>query len=275
MKLLGHFRTVTQMAGMVSYIGAYTGQGYSGQALIRDSQERLRYHIHNVSRWCRRGLRLLNFEIEEIGLSKIDLDKENFLFVSNHMSYVDVLVMSSKHPMVFVTSKDMGEQFFIGTMTELGGSIFVERRHRGQVAQDLSNMRDTLAAGFNVMIFPEGTSTNGHEILPFKKSLLMSAVEAKRRILPVAIRYVRIDGAPFDKVNCDKVAWYGDMTFADHFVGLCSLKSVKAQLVYGEPISVPDNLEGVDASELRTRLATEAREQILKMYDLDALREGR
>ncbi len=275
MKLPSSLRTATQMAGMVSYIGAYTGQGYSGHALIRDPQERLRYHIHNVSRWCRRGMRLLNFEIEEIGLEKVDLERENFLLVANHMSYVDVLVMSSKHPMVFVTSKDMGEQFFIGTMTELGGSIFVERRHRGQVAQDLSTMRDTLAAGFNVMIFPEGTSTNGHEILPFKKSLLMSAVEARKRILPVAIRYVRIDGAPFDEVNCDKVAWYGDMTFADHFVGLCGLSSVKVQLVYGDPISVPEQIEGMDASELRTRLATQAREQIVKMYDLAALREGR
>ncbi|HRK06451.1 MAG TPA: lysophospholipid acyltransferase family protein [Pseudobdellovibrionaceae bacterium] len=271
----GLLRTASQMAGMVSYIGAYTGQGYSAHALIRDQQERLRFHIHNVSRWCRRALRLLNFEIEEIGLEKIDFEKENFLVVANHMSYVDVLVMSSKHPMVFITSKDMGEQFFIGTMCELGGSIFIERRHRGQVAQDLSAMRDTLAAGFNVMIFPEGTSTNGHEILPFKKSLLMSAVEARKRILPVAVRYVRINGQPFDKVNCDKVAWYGDMTFADHFVGLCGLSDVKVQLVYGEPISVPENLEGVDASELRTRLATEARDQIVKMYDLPALLQGR
>lgn len=234
--------TGTRMAGLIS---AYMGQASLAKLTIGDDQDRLRFFVENVSKWCRRGMDALRFDIEVKGLDRLDLQNKNYLFVSNHMSYLDILVFSSKMPSVFITSVDMGEVFFLGTMAELGGSIFVERRNRNQVDRDLSNMTKTLKQGFNIVIYPEGTSTNGSQVLPFKKSLLMSAVEAGCDVVPVATKYMSIDGEPFSAANCDKVAWHGDMTFADHFLGLLKLKQVKVQLEFAEPIRVtPETSRG-------------------------------
>ncbi len=234
---------------MASMIGAYLAQASTGKLLFRDEQDRLRFFVDNVSRWCQRGMDTLHFKIETRGLDRLDLKNKNYLFVANHMSYIDVLVFSSKLPSVFVTSVDMGEVFFLGTMAELGGSIFVERRNRNQVDRDLSKMTETLKQGFNIVIFPEGTSTNGGQILPFKKSLLMSAVDSERDVVPVAIKYLTIDGEPFGAGNSDKIAWYGDMTFAEHFLGLLKLKEVKVVVEFLEPIPVGKDTHRTEIAE--------------------------
>lgn len=243
---------IAKGAKMAALIAGYMSQATAGKNLIRDADDRLRFFIENVSRWCQKALKTMDFEIECIGLESLDLGNKNYLFVSNHMSYLDVLIFSSKIPSVFVTSVDMGEVFFLGTLAEMGGSIFVERRSRQRVERDLTKMSETLKHGFNIVIFPEGTSTNGQKMLPFKKSLLMSAVESQRDIVPVAIKYMSIDGIPFSKENADTVCWYGDMTFADHLMGLWKHKSIKVQVEFMPPISTKQAIEG---ERIRTELA--------------------
>ncbi len=245
-------------------IAAYMAQASMGKALIRDPHDRLRFFIENISRWGSKALKVLNFEIEVLGLEKLDLKNRNYLFVSNHMSYLDVLIFSAKVPSVFVTSVDMGQVFFLGTLAEMGGSIFVERRSRHRVDQDLSNMTNTLRNGFNIVIYPEGTSTDGQKLLPFKKSLLMSAVDAEREIVPVAMKYMSVDGEPFGKANADKVCWYGDMTFADHFLGLLKHREVKVQLQFLDPIS--SKPEGIPGERIRTELAEKSWHAIQSAY---------
>ncbi len=248
---------------MAALIAAYMSQATAGKTLIRDSHDRLRFFVENVSRYCQRALKTMDFDIECVGLEKIDLANKNYLFVSNHMSYLDVLIFSSKIPSVFVTSVDMGEVFFLGTLAEMGGSIFVERRSRQNVERDLGQMTDTLKHGFNIVIYPEGTSTDGQKLLPFKKSLLMSAVDGGKEIVPVAVKYMSIDGAPFSKANADRVCWYGDMTFADHLFGLWKHKSIKVQLQFMDPI--PTNLT-VPGERIRTELAEKSWVAIQEAY---------
>lgn len=245
-------------------IAAYMAQASLGKVLIRDPHDRLRFFIENISRWGSRALDILNFQIEVVGLEKLDLKNRNYLFVSNHMSYLDVLIFSAKVPSVFVSSVDMGQVFFLGTLAEMGGSIFVERRSRHRVDQDLSNMTNTLRNGFNIVIYPEGTSTDGQKLLPFKKSLLMSAVDSEREIVPVALKYMSVDGEPFGKANADKVCWYGDMTFADHFLGLLKHREVKVQLQFLDPIS--SKPEGLPGERIRTELAEKSWHAIQAAY---------
>lgn len=245
-------------------IAAYMAQASLGKVLIRDPHDRLHFFIENISRWGSRALDILNFQIEVVGLEKLDLKNRNYLFVSNHMSYLDVLIFSAKVPSVFVSSVDMGQVFFLGTLAEMGGSIFVERRSRHRVDQDLSNMTNTLRNGFNIVIYPEGTSTDGQKLLPFKKSLLMSAVDSEREIVPVALKYMSVDGEPFGKANADKVCWYGDMTFADHFLGLLKHREVKVQLQFLDPIS--SKPEGLPGERIRTELAEKSWHAIQAAY---------
>lgn len=248
---------------MAALIASYMSQATIGKAAIRDDDDRLRFFVENVSKWCRRALKIMDFEVECIGLEKLDLKNKNYLFVSNHMSYLDILIFSASLPSVFVTSVDMGEVFLLGTLAEMGGSIFVERRNRQRIDRDISKMTETLRRGFNIVIYPEGTSTNGQRLLPFKKSLLMSAVDSEREIVPVALKYMEIDGQPFSKDNADVVCWHGDMTFADHLFGLWKHRKIKVQVEFLEPISPK---LATDGERIRTELAEKAWHAIQNAY---------
>jgi 1-acyl-sn-glycerol-3-phosphate acyltransferase len=227
-----------RFAKITSLILQYAASASVGKFTIRDRNARLDFFTKNVGKYTKQALELFNMELKVVGYDPQMMKERNFLMIANHMSYIDILMVSSVQPCVFVTSVDMGEQFFLGDMAELGGSIFVERRHRGTIGRDLGVMADTLRAGHNVVLFPEGTSTNGEGLLPFKKSLFMSAVEAGVDILPVCLKYTEIDGEPFSPANRDRMCWYGDMDFFSHFMGLMNLKKVKAELHFLEPIVV-------------------------------------
>lgn len=160
----------------------------------------------------------------------------NCMMVCNHMSYLDMIVLASIAPSVFVTSVDMGEIFFLGTMAEVGGALFIERRHRQRIDHDIAQIRRTLEDGLDVTLFPEGTSGNGDGILPFKKSLLTAALEAGVPVLPVTLKYYEIEGESFSQANHEAVCWYGRARFFPHFFKLLSLKSIRAKIVYGSPV---------------------------------------
>lgn len=226
------------LATTCSLMGLYAGSAIFGKYSIRDRDRRLEFFTKNVGTYTRRVLKNFNFDIHPVGYDAKLMSERNFLLVGNHLSYLDVLVLSSVQPCVFVTSVDMGEQFFLGDMAELGGSIFVERRHRGQIGNDIGVMAQTLRKGHNVVVYPEGTSSNGERVLPFKKSLLMSAVEAGVDVLPVVIKYTHINGEPFGPSNRDRVCWYGDMNFLPHFLGLMTLKNVRVEMHFLDPIAV-------------------------------------
>ena len=256
---LNILHTASNTVHMTSLISLYAGNALLGKLFISDPDKRLTFFTENVRQWTARALRAMNIELELVGYEKDKFATKNFLFVSNHMSYADVLIMASLMPCVFVTSVDMKETPVLGDLAEMGGSIFVERRHRGQIGQDISTMSNALRSGYNVMIYPEGTSTDGQTVLPFKKSLLMAAVEADRDIIPVCIKYLEIDGEPFSRKNAHKVCWYGDMKFAPHFLGMMTLKSVKAQLEFLPPVKVkPDST--------RQELASATYQAIFKAY---------
>lgn len=209
---------------------------------LKTEAERRHFLANEARKDSQRLLKKLNFEVSVFGYDRKVHDAENFLIVSNHMSYLDPLIMMTAIPSLFITSVDMGEVPGLGQICRAGGCIFVERRNRNAVDRDLGQMNQALASGLNVTIYPEGTSSNGKTVLPFKKSLLMAAVAARRRVLPVVLKYVEIDGLPFSSANADSVCWHGDMTFLPHFIKLMKLKSLKAELYFLEPIETHSEL---------------------------------
>lgn len=179
--------------------------------------------------------------------------------VCNHMSYLDILFLSAGEPTVFVTSMEMKETPFLGALSELGGSYFVERRSRNNIPQEIKDLSQLMRDGFHVFVFPEATSTNGMGILPFKKSMFKAAVEAGFDVLPVCLRYDEINGEPFTAKNKDKICWYGKMPFGPHFLQVMNLRSAKISVEYLEPISSREYPD-------RTLLADQAYEQITQAY---------
>jgi 1-acyl-sn-glycerol-3-phosphate acyltransferase len=223
---------------VASWMGLYLAEASAIAWRERDENHRLSTLAANVSRYSRRGLRSLNIDVQVNGLTAEKLARKNYLMVSNHMSYLDILIMAAVRPSLFVTSVDMGEKFFIGKMIEMAGCIQVERRNRERVELDKSSIVRALKAGHNVVLYPEGTSTDGSQILPFKKSLLPAAAEAGVDILPVVLKYRDVNGEEFGPANRDKLCWYGSMSFLPHLLGVTSLKSVTAEIRFLDPVKV-------------------------------------
>jgi 1-acyl-sn-glycerol-3-phosphate acyltransferase len=224
-----------------------------------DLNDKRRYLIEQVHGEAQSLLHDLGFEVKVFGYKENVKPGQTYLTVGNHLSYMDPFVLVSAHPSLFVTSVDMRETPVLGQICEIAGCIFVERRNRTTIEKDIAEMTNALKAGINVTIYPEGRSTDGHDVYPFKKSLLMSAVFAGRDILPVAIKYTEMDGRPFTFENSDEVAWHGDMTFTPHFRRLMKMKSVKVELHFLPPIKVTPESN-------RQVLAGQARDAIREAY---------
>ena len=162
----------------------------------------------------------------------------NFMIVANHMSYLDGVIMAAFRQGAFVTSMEMRAAPVLGIITELGGCLYVERRSKENIHNEISEIEEALKTGFNVIIFPEATSTNGAKVLPFKRPLFAAAAKAQVPVLPVVIEYESIDGVPVTAGNRDTLCWYGKMDFAPHFLQLTRHRRIRVRLKVLPPISV-------------------------------------
>lgn len=146
------------------------------------------------------------------------LKQDNHLVIANHVSYTDILVLSSCYPLVFITSLEMAANPVLGDITRLGGSLFTNRKKYTSLPQEIDNFAQALKTGFNIVLFPEGTSTNGETLREFRKSLFQTSIIAQKPILPICVKYTLLDGNKIEtQAQRDIVCWYGDMTFVPHF----------------------------------------------------------
>jgi 1-acyl-sn-glycerol-3-phosphate acyltransferase len=120
------------------------------------------------------------------------------LLVSNHLSYLDVVVLSSIRPCFFVAKRDVATWPLFGWLAHAAGTIFVDREHRLSSMAVVSLIRKAIACGSVVVLFPEGTSTDGSAVLPFKSALLESAVQIRCPVAAGSIEYALDDGPVAD-----------------------------------------------------------------------------
>lgn len=181
------------------------------------------------------------------------------LVVCNHVSYIDVLVLSSLSPSVFITSMELKNTPLLGMLAAFGGSLFVERRKPSGLKQEINDIARVLEQGFSVVLFPEGTTSNGDRVQQFKNSLFDSAVSARADILPFCLRYTRINDVTLSVGSRDKIFYYGGVPFSKHFSRFLSLKSVDMDVI-------PLNIIKATAHTSRKELATMAHVAISKAY---------
>ncbi len=218
------------------YVSRYIACGLRQRLFDNQSPVDLRRKaLENTARHSRSILDALNVKIHT-KLCREDLFDRPYFMVCNHMSYLDILILSTVRPAVFVTSVEMEKTFFLGDMAKMGGSFFVDRINRRKMKNEVTALKNLLTEGFDVFLFPEGTSTNGMEILPFKKSLFRVPKETDFPILPICLKYKSINSEPFSNENCDKVCWHGDMSFASHFLQMMKIKEIVVELEYLEPL---------------------------------------
>lgn len=142
------------------------------------------------------------------------------LIVCNHMSWLDVLVLFKSYPALFITSKDIQRTPVLGQITTLAGCFFTERKKELRTPEaaeaEINLMKKRLSEGFNIFLFPEGTSSDGMSVLPFKAHFFQLAIDTQTPVVPLVLKYL---GA-----NRKLVPWYGDMDFIPHFLQACREK---------------------------------------------------
>jgi 1-acyl-sn-glycerol-3-phosphate acyltransferase len=137
--------------------------------------------------WSRRLLRMLNIDMRLHGA--LFATDGNVLLVSNHVSWLDIIVLNSVRPVRFIAKAELARLPLIGRMLRTVGTLFVERARRQDTRRVNHGASHALARGDIVAVFPEGTTSDGTDVLPFKSSLLQPIIDAKGHIQPVALRY--------------------------------------------------------------------------------------
>jgi len=154
------------------------------------------------------------------------------LIVCNHLGYLDIPVLATTGPMVFVSKADVEAWPFLGTLARCGGTLFLKREQRSHVAQIADALRPIVDSGTVVTIFPEGTSSGGDAVLPFRSSLLEPAAANRWPVTPACVWYELDDGTV-----AEHVAYWRDMVFATHFLQLLARRQIRACVRYGQPVS--------------------------------------
>ena len=152
------------------------------------------------------------------------------LVVSNHLSYLDILIISAVMPCFFVSKSEIGSWPYFGAAARLCGTIFLVRTSRTSAEKVAVEMEQRLALPIPVLLFPEGTSTNGSRVLRFHSRLIQPAVTASAPITSAALRY-NIDGGAAERELC----WYGDAAFLPHLWKTLGTSGFWAELRFGTP----------------------------------------
>ncbi len=171
------------------------------------------------------------------------------LVVSNHLSYIDILVLSAEMPCFFVAKIEIGGWPFFGKAARCGGTIFVDRSSLASAQSVAEQMTErlNLPIPVPVLLFPEGTSTDGSEVIRFHSRLIDPATSLRVPITTAAIRYAVADGTP-ERELC----WFGDETFVNHLWKVLGVGGFEADLRFGEPRVYTDRR--VAADETRTEI---------------------
>jgi 1-acyl-sn-glycerol-3-phosphate acyltransferase len=192
-----------------------------------------------LQRICRRVNRIFRLQIQSGG----EIPSRGLL-ISNHVSYLDILLLSSLTPAVFVAKREVKSWPIMGFLAQLGGTMFIDRQRRTHVGEVNDEIQTALAAGALVVVFPEGTSSDGKNILLFKSSLLEPATQQKYPLAVSCIQYTLAGGDAGAEV-----CYWGDAMFLPHLLNLLSKRSVRASVHF-----TPIKQHSTDRKELAQQL---------------------
>ncbi|RFA30370.1 hypothetical protein CAI21_07155 [Alkalilimnicola ehrlichii] len=203
--------------------------------------------------WCRGLCRLLGIRVQIEGES---LAAGPVLVVANHISWLDIPVFAAYWPLAFLSKSEVRRWPLVGGVASGLGTLYIERGERDGAARAAERMRERLAAGERVLFFPEGTTSEGFGLLPFRPRLLQAALDAGAVVQPVTIRYTDADGtisrlAPF--IN--------DTPLIRHTLRLAGQARMNVRIHVGQPI--------VTLGKGRTDVAREARAAMAASLGLD------
>jgi lyso-ornithine lipid O-acyltransferase len=188
------------------------------------------------------------------------LERGGYVVIANHVSYVDGIVLGSIFPIVFVSKREVKKWPIVGQWNVLCGTIFINRQRKNEVGALVREMTRKLRQEANILLFPEGTSTNGEKMLPFQTVPLAAPLRSRSIIVPVTLAYKTIDEQPVTAANRDSIYWYGDMEFVTHFWNLLGRRSVEVLVTIQRKIEC---FRYADNSAGRKKLAEDCYNRVL------------
>ncbi len=226
-----YIRSAIRMVMFFAFTFGLYGVWFVGDFVIPNKQYWRQLIFRIWSSWF---VRLSRMEIEVIG------DKPNppFFLVSNHLSYTDIPVLRSVVESVFVAKADLERWFVAGKIFRDMGMIFIDRENRRDIPRAGAKILDKLHDGEGIIVFPEGTSTKGEEVLPFNSSFFEFAAKTDLPIHYASINYQVENGK--SKAS-DSICWWDDTSFIEHLWRFFQLKNSRVIIVFGsESIVDPD-----------------------------------
>jgi 1-acyl-sn-glycerol-3-phosphate acyltransferase len=205
-------------------------------ALKRPLRRRIPVFYHRVM--CR----LLGVRVRMVGAP---MKAHPLLIVSNHASWLDITVITSRAPVVFVAKHEIASWPFFGLLAKLQRSVFVDRQRRHKTGEVNAEIAQRLAEGDPVVLFGEGTSSDGNRVLPFRTALIGAARDALAAaehvqqvwIQPLSLAYVGHQGLPMGRRGRPFAAWYGDMDLIPHLSEIGKRGAIDVVMTWGEPVA--------------------------------------
>jgi len=198
---------------------------------------------HHAPRlWHRMVLRVLGIRLHVHG----SLAKQRPLLVaSNHISWTDIMVLGSVADVYFIAKSEMAGWPVIGTIARYRRTVFVERERKRKSGEQADEIAARLAHGHPMVLFAEGTTSDGNFVMPFKSSLFGGASRAisegsvdRVYVQPVAIAYTRLQGLPMGRQHRPHATWIGDAALAPHILALLREGAVDVEVHFGDPVEL-------------------------------------
>lgn len=241
------FRAAWKLCWFLLEVGIVVVDYFFTTAFVASKNKR-RARAAWLNRAARRHIKIYSCDYRSIGPVPT-----SGLLVSNHLSYLDIMVIASLTPAVFVSKSEVRGWPLIGWLTAIAGTLYIVRGQRTHVGVVNKEIEAALADGVLVVVFPEGTSTNGTEVLPFRSPLLEPVTHGTH---PIATGYLTYELEGGDWHN--EVCYWGDHTFFPHAVNLLSKRGVRATMRFGT---------FQRTTEDRKELAQQLREAVIKLKD--------
>jgi len=214
---------------------------------------------------------LIGVRISEVGVRST---VSPALILSNHVSWLDISVVSALSPVVFVAKSEVAGWPVLGWLAKLQRTVFINRKARHRTGAATGEIAGRLLGGDAVVLFAEGTSSDGNRVLPFRSALVGAVHHALGNsthhtsimVQPISLAYVGFGGVPMGRALRERVAWYGDAELMPHLARVLASGAIDVTVSWGEAVAY-------DASADRKAIAREAEKSVRRMT-VAALRAG-
>lgn len=201
-------------------------------------------------RWHRAICAILGIKIEVRG-TMVQPAGHGVLIASNHISWIDIIVLGSIAPISFVAKQEVKDWPVFGALAKWQNSVFIDRSTRLGAKEQANIINQRLLDGDNIVLFPEGTTSDGNFIYPFKSSLFgalgVGDAAISSPIQPVSIAYNKLCGLPMGRFKRPLAAWPGDIEIGPHLMGVIAEPHLGVVVSFGEPVA---QNEGINRKEI-------------------------